>query len=113
MKLGRRILVHWKGQKKLEQLYYAWKTPTDIRDGADAPGICSDHGGAAVALETEAVSSAGCGASGGQQIERALVCPAVPDGLKISPAVIVAITNGTNFLCRATASTTVLTVDMR
>ena len=23
------------------------------RDGADAPGICSDHGGAAVALETE------------------------------------------------------------
>ena len=41
-------------EKELEQLYYAWKNADRHPcDGADAPGICSDHGGAAVALETE------------------------------------------------------------
>ncbi|MFQ8839743.1 MAG: NADH pyrophosphatase zinc ribbon domain-containing protein [Clostridium fessum] len=60
-----------------------------------------------------------CGCCGAKtedsKIERALVCPVCgqTEYPKISPAVIVAITNGDKLLCRATASTTVLTVDMR
>ena len=69
-------------EKELEQLYYAWKTPTDIR-GADAPGICSDHGGAAVALETEpSVLRALWGKDGGQQDRAGARLPGLrPDGI--------------------------------
>ena len=70
-------------------------------DGADAPGICSDHGGAAVALETEpSVLRTLWGKDAGQPNERALVCPVCgqTEYPKISPAVIVAITNGNKLL---------------
>ena len=68
-------------EKELEQLYYAWKTPTDIR--ADAPGICSDHGGAAVALETEpSVLRTLRGKDGGQQDRAGARLPGLrPDGI--------------------------------
>lgn len=86
-------------EKELEQLYYAWKTPTDIRgDGAR----CTRH------LQRSRRCSCGaggqsrqfCGRCGAKtedsKIERALVCPVCgqTEYPKISPAVIVAITNG-------------------
>ena len=52
-------------------------------DGADAPGICSDHGGAAVALETEpSVLRALWGKDGGQQDRAGARLPGLrPDGI--------------------------------
>lgn len=105
-------------EKEPEQLYYAGKTPDRHPcDGADAPGICSDHGGAAVALETEpSVLRALWGKDGGQQDRagRSSARSAVRRNIQRSPRQSSwRSRTGTNFLCRATASTTVLTVDMR
>ena len=86
-------------------------------DGADAPGICSDHGGAAVALETGAVSSAGAvgqrrrtARSSGRSSARSAARRNIQRSPRQSSW---RSRTGTNCLCRATASTTVPTVDMR
>ena len=89
-------------EKELEQLYYEWKTPTDIR------GMEPMHQAfaaiTAVQLWRWRQSRQFCGRCGAKtedsKIERALVCPVCgqTEYPKISPAVIVAITNGDKLL---------------
>ncbi|MFQ9209913.1 MAG: hypothetical protein ACLR3S_12850 [Clostridium fessum] len=83
-------------------------------DGADAPGIAAITAVQLWRWRQSCRSADAAGKDAGQQERGALVCPVCgqTEYPKISPAVIVAITNGNN-LCRATASTTVPTVAMR
>lgn len=89
-------------EKELEQLYYAWKTPTDIR--AMEPMHQAFAAITAVQLWRWRQSRQFCGRCGAKtedsKIERALVCPVCgqTEYPKISPAVIVAITNGDKLL---------------
>lgn len=89
-------------EKELEQLYYAWKTPTDIR--AMEPMHQAFAAITAVQLWRWRQSCQFCGRCGAKtedsKIERALVCPVCgqTEYPKISPAVIVAITNGDKLL---------------
>ena len=89
-------------EKEPEQLYYAWKTPTDIR--AMEPMHQAFAAITAVQLWRWRQSRQFCGRCGAKtedsKIERALVCPVCgqTDYPKISPAVIVAITNGDKLL---------------
>lgn len=105
-------------EKELEQLCYAWKTPTDIR--AMEPmhqAFAAITAGAAVALEDRAVSSAGAvgqrrrtARSSGRSSARSAARRNIQRSPRQSSW---RSRTGTNFLCRATASTTVPTVDMR
>ena len=89
-------------EKELEQLCYAWKTPTDIR--AMEPMHQAFAAITAVQLWRWRQSRQFCGRCGAKtedsKIERALVCPVCgqTEYPKISPAVIVAITNGDKLL---------------
>ena len=89
-------------EKEPEQLYYAWKTPTDIR--AMEPMHQAFAAITAVQLWRWRQSRQFCGRCGAKtedsKIERALVCPVCgqTEYPKISPAVIVAITNGDKLL---------------
>ena len=89
-------------EKEPEQLYYAWKTPTDIR--AMEPMHQAFAAITAVQLWRWRQSRQFCGRCGvkteDSKIERALVCPVCgqTEYPKISPAVIVAITNGDKLL---------------
>ena len=89
-------------EKELEQLYYAWKTPTDIR--AMEPMHQAFAAITAVQLWRWRQSRQFCGRCGAKtqdsKNERALVCPVCgqTEYPKISPAVIVAITNGNKLL---------------
>lgn len=89
-------------EKELEQLCYAWKTPTDIR--AMEPMHQAFAAITAVQLWRWRQSRQFCGHCGAKtedsKIERALVCPVCgqTEYPKISPAVIVAITNGDKLL---------------
>ena len=89
-------------EKEPEQLYYAWKTPTDIR--AMEPMHQAFAAITAVQLWRWRQSRQFCGRCGAKtedsKIERALVCPVCgqTEYPKISPAVIVAITNGNKLL---------------
>ena len=89
-------------EKELEQLCYAWKTPTDIR--AMEPMHQAFAAITAVQLWRWRQSRQFCGRCGAKtedsKIERALVCPdcGQTEYPKISPAVIVAITNGDKLL---------------
>ena len=89
-------------EKELEQLYYAWKTPTDIR--AMEPMHQAFAAITAVQLWRWRQSRQFCGRCGAKtedsKIERAIVCPVCgqTEYPKISPAVIVAITNGDKLL---------------
>ena len=89
-------------EKEPEQLYYAWKTPTDIR--AMEPMHQAFAAITAVQLWRWRQSRQSCGRCGAKtedsKIERALVCPVCgqTEYPKISPAVIVAITNGDKLL---------------
>lgn len=89
-------------EKEPEQLYYAWKTPTDIR--AMEPMHQAFAASTAVQLWRWRQSRQFCGRCGAKtedsKIERALVCPVCgqTEYPKISPAVIVAITNGDKLL---------------
>ena len=89
-------------EKEPEQLYYAWKTPTDIR--AMEPMHQAFAAITAVQLWRWRQSREFCGRCGAKtedsKIERALVCPVCgqTEYPKISPAVIVAITNGDKLL---------------
>ena len=89
-------------EKEPEQLYYAWKTPTDIR--AMDPMHQAFAAITAVQLWRWRQSRQFCGRCGAKtedsKIERALVCPVCgqTEYPKISPAVIVAITNGDKLL---------------
>ena len=89
-------------EKEPEQLYYAWKTPTDIR--AMEPMHQAFAAITAVQLWRWRQSRQFCGRCGAKtedsKIERALVCPdcGQTEYPKISPAVIVAITNGDKLL---------------
>ena len=67
------------------------RRPTSVRWSRDAPGICSDHGGAAVALETEPIPFCGrCGAkTEDSKIERRSSARSVTRrNIQRSPAVI-------------------------
>lgn len=89
-------------EKEPEQLYYAWKTPTDIR--AMEPMHQAFAAITTVQLWRWRQSRQFCGRCGAKtedsKIERALVCPVCgqTEYPKISPAVIVAITNGDKLL---------------
>ncbi len=89
-------------EKEPEQLYYAWKTPTDIR--AMEPMHQAFAAITAVQLWRWRQSRQFCGRCGAKtedsKIERALVCPVCgqTEYPKIFPAVIVAITNGDKLL---------------
>ena len=89
-------------EKELEQLCYAWKTPTDIR--AMEPMHQAFAAITAVQLWRWRQSRQFCGRCGAKtedsKIERAIVCPVCgqTEYPKISPAVIVAITNGDKLL---------------
>ena len=89
-------------EKELEQLCYAWKTPTDIRAMEPMPQAFAAI--TAVQLWRWRQSRQFCGRCGAKtedsKIERALVCPVCgqTEYPKISPAVIVAITNGDKLL---------------
>ena len=89
-------------EKEPEQLYYAWKTPTDIR--AMEPMHQAFAAITAVQLWRWRQSRQFCGRCGAKtedsKIERALDCPVCgqTEYPKISPAVIVAITNGDKLL---------------
>lgn len=89
-------------EKEPEQLYYAWKTPTDIR--AMEPMHQAFAAITAVQLWRWRQSRQFCGRCGAKtedsKIERAIVCPVCgqTEYPKISPAVIVAITNGDKLL---------------
>ena len=89
-------------EKELKQLCYAWKTPTDIR--AMEPMHQAFAAITAVQLWRWRQSRQFCGRCGAKtedsKIERALVCPVCgqTEYPKISPAVIVAITNGDKLL---------------
>ena len=89
-------------EKEPEQLYYAWKTPTDIR--AMEPMHQAFAAITAVQLWRWRQSRQFCGRCGAKtqdsRTERALVCPVCgqTEYPKISPAVIVAITNGNKLL---------------
>lgn len=89
-------------EKELEQLCYAWKTPTDIR--VMEPMHQAFAAITAVQLWRWRQSRQFCGRCGAKtedsKIERALVCPVCgqTEYPKISPAVIVAITNGDKLL---------------
>ena len=89
-------------EKEPEQLYYAWKTPTDIR--AMEPMHQAFAAITAVQLWRWRQSRQFCGRCGAKtqdsKNERALVCPVCgqTEYPKISPAVIVAITNGNKLL---------------
>lgn len=89
-------------EKEPEQLYYAWKTPTDIR--AMDPMHQAFAAITAVQLWRWRQSRQFCGRCGAKtedsKIERAIVCPVCgqTEYPKISPAVIVAITNGDKLL---------------
>ena len=89
-------------EKELEQLCYAWKTPTDIR--AMEPMHQAFAAITAMQLWRWRQSRQFCGRCGAKtedsKIERALVCPVCgqTEYPKISPAVIVAITNGDKLL---------------
>ena len=89
-------------EKEPEQLYYAWKTPTDIR--AMEPMHQAFAAITAVQLWRWRQSRQFCGRCGAKtedsKIARALVCPVCgqTEYPKISPAVIVAITNGDKLL---------------
>ena len=89
-------------EKEPEQLYYAWKTPTDIR--AMEPMHQAFAAITAVQLWRWRQSRQFCGRCGAKtedsKIERALVCPVCgqTEYPKISPAVIVAFTNGDKLL---------------
>ena len=89
-------------EKELEQLCYAWKTPTDIRAMEQMHQAFAAI--TAVQLWRWRQSRQFCGRCGAKtedsKIERALVCPVCgqTEYPKISPAVIVAITNGDKLL---------------
>jgi NAD+ diphosphatase len=89
-------------EKELEQLCYAWKTSTDIR--AMEPMHQAFAAITAVQLWRWRQSRQFCGRCGAKtqdsKNERALVCPVCgqTEYPKISPAVIVAITNGNKLL---------------
>ena len=89
-------------EKELEQLCYEWKAPTDIR--AMDPMHQAFAAITAVQLWRWRQSRQFCGRCGAKtedsKIERAIVCPVCgqTEYPKISPAVIVAITNGDKLL---------------
>lgn len=89
-------------EKEPEQSHYAWKTPTDIR--AMEPMHQAFAAITAVQLWRWRQSRQFCGRCGAKtedsKTERALVCPVCGqvEYPKISPAVIVAITNGDKLL---------------
>ena len=104
-------------EKELEQLYYAWKTPTDIRAMEPMTRHLQRSRRYSCGAGDRAVSSAGAvgqrrrtARSSGRSSARSAARRNIQRSPRQSSW---RSRTGTNFLCRATASTTVPTVDMR